>query len=63
MLFVIPNGDTKMVKLGFEGDAYIYEVQDPATRMDQALEYMITRRVQIGVAKANYYGVYHSITE
>ena len=63
MLFVIPNGDTKMVKLGFEGDAYIYEVQDPATRMDQALEYMITRRVQIGVAKANYYGVYHSIAE
>ena len=52
-----------MVKLGFEGDAYIYEVQDPATRMDQALEYMITRRVQIGVAKANYYGVYHSIAE
>jgi hypothetical protein len=63
MLFVVPNGDTKMVKLGFEGDAYIYEVQDPATRMDQALEYMITRRVQIGVVKANYYGVYHSITE
>lgn len=63
MLFVIPNGDTKMVKLGFEGDAYIYEVQDPATRMDQALEYLITRRVQIGIVKANYYGVYHSITE
>lgn len=63
MLFVIPTGSTKMVKLGFEGDAYIYEVTDPATRMDQAMEYMITRRIQVGVCKANYYGVYHSITE
>ncbi|MGL5348275.1 MAG: hypothetical protein ACRDA3_13070 [Peptostreptococcaceae bacterium] len=61
MLFVIPTGETKMVKLGFEGDAYIYEVNDPSTRMDQQIEYMIMRRCQIGVCKANYYGVYHSI--
>lgn len=63
MLFVIPTGSTKMVKLGFEGDAYIYEVNDPATRMDQQIEYMVTRKVQIGVCKSNFYGVYHTITD
>lgn len=60
MLFIIPQG-TKMIKLGFEGDAYIAEVNDPATRMDQQMEYLITRKVQLGVVKASYYGVYHSI--
>ena len=60
MLFVVPQG-TKMIKLGFEGDAYIAEVNDPATRMDQQMEYLITRKVQLGVVKASYYGVYHSI--
>ena len=60
MLFIIPQG-TKIIKLGFEGDAYIAEVNDPATRMDQQMEYLITRKVQLGVVKASYYGVYHSI--
>ena len=60
MLFVVPAG-TKMIKLGFEGDAYVMEVNDPATRMDQQIEYLITRKVQLGVVKASYYGVYHSI--
>ncbi|MBQ3421169.1 MAG: hypothetical protein IJH34_05785 [Romboutsia sp.] len=60
MLFIVPQG-TKMIKLGFEGDAYISEVNDPATRMDQQMEYLITRKVQIGCVKASYYGVYHSI--
>lgn len=60
MLFIVPQG-TKMVKIGFEGDAYIYEVNDSSTRMDQQIEYMITRKVQLGVVKASYYGVYHSI--
>ena len=60
MLFVVPQG-TKMIKLGFEGDAYIAEVNDPATRMDQQMEYLVTRKVQLGVVKASYYGVYHSI--
>ena len=60
MLFVVPQG-TKMVKLGFEGEAYVSEVNDPATRMDQQMEYLITRKVQLGVVKASYYGVYHSI--
>jgi len=60
MLFIVPQG-TKMIKLGFEGDAYISEINDPATRMDQQMEYLITRKVQLGVVKASYYGVYHSI--
>lgn len=60
MLFIVPAG-TKIIKLGFEGDAYVYEVNDSSTRMDQQIEYMIMRRVQLGIVKASYYGVYHSI--
>lgn len=60
MLLVVPNG-TKMIKLGFEGDAYIHEVNDPSTRMDMQIEHLVTRKVQIGCVKGSYYGVYHSI--
>lgn len=59
MLFVLPQGDNKLVKLAFEGDAYIQETNDG--RMDMQLEYLITRKVQLGVVKGAYYGVYHSI--
>lgn len=60
MLLVVPDG-TKMIKMGFEGDAYIHEVTDSHGRMDQQLEHMVTRKVQLGVVKGSYYGVYHSL--
>ena len=59
MLFVLPQGDTKLVKMAFEGDAYIQESNEG--RMDLQLEYLITRKMQLGVVKGNWYGVYHSI--
>ena len=57
MLFVIPEG-TKIVKLLFEGDVDVVEVNNPATRMDMQFEYMFMRRLQLGVVKASVYGVY-----
>ena len=59
MLFVLPEGENKLVKLAFEGDAYIVETTEG--RLDQQIEYLVTRKMQIGIAKAMYYGVYHSI--
>ena len=63
MLLVLPAGDTKMIKMGFEGDAYVQEVSSPETRMDMQLEYLVTRKVQIGTVKGSYYGVYHSLVK
>ena len=57
MLYVIPDG-TKIVKLLFEGAVDIIEVADPATRMDMQFEYMFMRRIQLGVCKAEVYGIY-----
>lgn len=57
MLLVIPDG-TKIVKLLFEGDVDVVEVNNPATRMDMQFEYMFMRRLQLGVVKASVYGVY-----
>ena len=59
MLFILPEGENKLVKLAFEGDAFIQETNEG--RMDLQLEYLITRKVQLGVVKGQYYGVYHSI--
>lgn len=58
MLYVIPDG-TKIVKLLFEGDADVIEVNNPSTRMDMQFEYMFMRRVQLGVCKASVYGIYN----
>ena len=55
-------GDLKL-KMGFEGDAYVQEISSPETRMDMQLEYLITRKVQIGTVKGSYYGVYHSLVK
>lgn len=60
MLLVVPAG-TKMIKMGFEGDAYVHEVSEPGTRMDMQIEHLVTRKVQLGVVKGSYYGVYHSL--
>lgn len=58
MLYVIPDG-TKIVKLLFEGDVDVVEVNNPATRMDMQFEYMFMRRLQLGVCKASVYGIYN----
>ena len=56
-LFIIPNG-TKIVKLVNEGQADVYEVNQQHARMDNQIEYMFKQNMQLGVLKANYFGVY-----
>jgi hypothetical protein len=56
-LFLIPDG-TKIVKLLNEGSAEVYEVTDQHARLDNQIEYMFKCNMQLGVLKANYFGVY-----
>ena len=56
-LFIIPDG-TKIVKLVNEGNADVYEVTDQHARLDNQIEYMFKVNMQVGVLKANCFGVY-----
>ena len=56
-LFIIPDG-TKIVKLVNEGNADVYEVTDQHARLDNQIEYMFKVNMQLGVLKANCFGVY-----
>ena len=56
-LFIVPDG-LKIVKLVNEGQADVYQVADQHARLDNQIEYMFKCNVQLGVLKANYYGVF-----
>lgn len=56
-LFVLPEG-TKIVKLLFEGDAEVREVNSEEVRDDQQFEFAFMQRIQLGVAKSSIYGLY-----
>ena len=56
-LFIIPDGN-KIVKLVNEGNADVYEVTDQHARLDNQIEYMFKVNMQVGVLKANCFGVY-----
>lgn len=56
-MYVIPEG-TKIVKLRFEGDAYVEENTSETARKDMQIEYQFNRKIQLGVLKSNVYGVY-----
>ena len=56
-LFIIPNG-IKIVKLVNEGNADVYEVKDQHARLDNEIEYMFKCDMQMGILKANYFGVF-----
>lgn len=58
LLFIIPEG-TKIVKVLFEGDAYVYENTTREARKDMQIEYMFERKVQLGCIKSNVYSVYN----
>ena len=57
MLFVVPDG-VKMVKLVFEGGIDIFEVNSEQVRKDLQYEWEFVRRMQLGVCRANVYGMY-----
>lgn len=55
-LFIVPSG-VKPIMVGFEGDGFVYE-DTTGNRNDRQLEYLFTRRCNVGVVKAVNYGVY-----
>lgn len=55
-LFIVPEGD-KIVYGGFEGQAIIKE-DTSGNRLDMQVEFDFTRRLHLGVAVSNRFGVY-----
>ena len=55
MLLIIPAGE-KILKVGFEGEAMVFEDTNPATREDMQVEFSFMRRVHVGVAVAAKFG-------
>lgn len=56
-LLIVPDGE-KIVKLLFEGDAYVAESTDAGARNDQQLEYLFGRKLGLGVLKSDIYSIY-----
>ncbi len=54
-LLVVPNGE-KIVKLVLEGDPYVAEY-DGRDRNDRQIEYLFSRKIGLGIIKANQYGI------
>ena len=56
-LYIIPEGE-KVVKLAFEGTPYVQEITDGNSRLDMQVEYMLSRKIQLGVLTSAAYGCY-----
>lgn len=57
IIYVLPAGE-KIVRLGFEGDALVYEDTNPNTRNDQQIEYKFQRMMHLGVLCTARFGAY-----
>lgn len=54
-LIYVPNGGDKIVKVGFEGDAVIQEIDNPA---DMSKEYTLIKYFGVAVITTSKYGIY-----
>lgn len=54
-LLIVPN-DEKIVKLVFEGEPFIADVTGEI-RSDRQIEYLFSRKIGVGIIKANQYGI------
>lgn len=57
MLLVLPANE-KIVKIVVEGDTQMIEVADAGTRNDQQMEYLIQKKMGVGVMQSAIYGIY-----
>lgn len=57
MLLVIPAGE-KIVKVVVEGETQMIEVADAGTRNDQQMEYLVQKKLGVGVMQNAIYGIY-----
>lgn len=56
VLFIVPS-EVKPILIGFEGDAFVLDDKE-GSRDDRQIEYLMTRKVHIGVLKHQVYGIY-----
>lgn len=57
MLLVVPAQE-KLVKVVIEGEATMIEVADAGARNDQQMEYLIQKKLGVGVMQSAIYGMY-----
>lgn len=56
VLFIMPVGIEPMIKLVYEGDTQIYQVQDAGTHMDMTYDYEVQTKMGIGVITNQKFG-------
>jgi hypothetical protein len=57
MLLVVPSNE-KLVKVVVEGEATMIETADAGARNDQQMEYLIQKKMGVGVMQSAIYGIY-----
>lgn len=57
MLLVVPQGE-KIVKVVVEGETQMIEVADAGARNDQQMEYLVQKKLGVGVMQSAIYGMY-----
>ena len=56
-LLIVPDGE-KVIRVGFEGNAMVFEDTNPATREDMQVEFSFMRMVHMGVLVPKNYGLF-----
>lgn len=57
MLLIVPQNE-KLVKVVVEGEATMIEIADAGARNDQQMEYLIQKKLGVGVMQSAIYGMY-----
>ena len=56
-LLIVPDGE-KVIRVGFEGNAMVFEDTNPASREDMQVEFSFARMVHMGVLVPKNYGLF-----
>lgn len=62
VLFIMPVGIEPMIKLVYEGDTQMYQVQDAGTHMDMTYDYEVQTKMGIGVITNQKFGYWKILT-
>ena len=58
VLFIMPVGVEPMIKLVYEGDTQMYQVQDAGTHMDMTYDYEVMTKMGVGVITNQKFGMW-----
>lgn len=56
-LFILPIGE-KLIKVIYEGDAEVYDIQDATRRNDEQIEFFFGQKMGVACLLAGYFGLY-----